>query len=341
MRPQPRPRLVDLADRLNVAPSTVSRALAGSKSVSAATRKRVIEVARDMGYSVNPVASGLKRGQTSSIGLIAVMSYWYSGAVTSGSDRVAAAHDYDFVVMNAVGGIDREVLIQRARRLGQRVDGALAIDIREGELLEDLIDALGVPVVTIGCQSPSVSAVLVDNEEIARQAAAHLRSLGHQRAAALWPQNPSPLAFDNALVRADAFTTAFGSEGTRRQMIPSGASSTRRGVILEAATNVSAIFCATDALAIETIATLRDAGRPVPDDVSVIGVDDHPLAEALGLTTIAQEPEAMGELATAMVIAAAQGKGAPREVVEHGVRLVARRTSGSFASGGLSAVAGA
>jgi DNA-binding LacI/PurR family transcriptional regulator len=124
-------------------------------------------------------------------------------------------------------------------------------------------------------------------------------------------------------------------------MIPSGASSTRRGVILEAATNVSAIFCATDALAIETIATLRDAGRPVPDDVSVIGVDDHPLAEALGLTTIAQEPEAMGELATAMVIAAAQGKGAPREVVEHGVRLVARRTSGSFASGGLSAVAGA
>ena len=129
-----------------------------------------------MGYSVNPVASGLKRGQTSSIGLIAVMSYWYSGAVTSGADRVAAAHNYDFVVMNAVGGIDREVLIQRARRLGQRVDGALAIDISEGELLEELIAALGVPVVTIGCQSPSVSSVLVDNHEIARLAAVHIRS---------------------------------------------------------------------------------------------------------------------------------------------------------------------
>ncbi len=341
MNPRPRPRLVDLAERLNVAPSTVSRALAGSKSVSAATRKRVVDAAREMGYSVNPVASGLKRGQTSSIGLIAVMSYWYSGAVASGADRIAAAHDYDFVVMNAVGGIDRDVLIQRARRLGQRVDGALVIDIQEGELLEELLAALGVPVVTIGCKAADVSAVLVDNVEIARLAAEHLESLGHRRAAVLWPQNPSPLAYDNALVRADAFAATFGPHRTRRQRVPTGSSELRRESILEALRDVSAVFCATDALAIETVATLRDAGRPVPEAVSVIGVDDHPLAGAVGLTTVAQEPEAMGELATAMVIAAAQQAGCPPETVEHGVRLVARRTSAPFGGGGFSAVAGA
>ena len=292
-----------------------------------------------MGYSVNPVASGLKRGQTSSIGLIAVMSYWYSGAVTSGADRVAAAHDYDFVVMNAVGGIDRDVLIQRARRLGQRVDGALAIDIREGDLLEELIDALGVPVVTIGCQSPSASAVLVDNHEIARLAASHLQSLGHQSAAALWAQNPSPLAFDNALVRADAFAGAFGPSATRRQMIPVASNEQRRAAILDAAHGVSAVFCASDALAIEVVAALRDAGRAVPEDVSVIGVDDHPLAQAVGLSTVAQEPEAMGELATAMVIAAAKGAAAPIEVVDHAVHLVARRTSAPCAGTELSVAA--
>ena len=293
-----------------------------------------------MGYTVNPVASGLKRGQTSSIGLIAVMSYWYSGAVTSGADRVAAAHDYDFVVMNAVGGIERDVLIQRARRLGQRVDGALAIDIREGELLEELIDALGVPVVTIGCQSSMASSVLVDNEEIARLGALHLQSLGHERAAALWPQNPSPLAYDNAKVRADAFAGVFGDHATRRQIIPTGSTEVRRQTILNATADVSAVFCASDALAIETVATLRDAGRPVPEEVSVVGVDDHPLAEAVGLTTVAQEPEAMGELATAMVISAAQGATGPIESVEHAVRLVARRSSAPYGGGGLSAVAG-
>ena len=340
MSPRSRPRLVDLAERLNVAPSTVSRALAGSKSVSAATRKRVAEVASDMGYSVNPVASGLKRGQTSSIGLIAVMSYWYSGAVTSGADRVAADHDYDFVVMNAVGGIDRDVLIQRARRLGQRVDGALAIDIREGELLDELVDALGVPVVTIGCQSPNVSSVLVDNEAIARIAAVHLDDLGHQRAAALWAQNPSPLAFDNAKVRADSFAAAFGERATRKQIVPTGPTEARRRAILDASSDASAVFCASDALAIETVVTLRDAGRPVPDEVSVVGVDNHPLAEAIGLTTVAQEPEAMGELATAMVIGAAQGASTPPESVDHRVRLIARRTSAPYGPGGLSVVAG-
>ena len=186
-----------------------------------------------------------------------------------------------------------------------------------------------------------MSSVLVDNHEIARLAAVHIRSLGHQRSAVVWPQNPSPLAYDNALVRADAFTAAFGAAHTRRQMIPLGSSEHRRAAILDAVSDVSAVFCATDSLAIETIATLRDAGRPVPDGVSVVGVDDHPLAAAVGLTTIAQEPEAMGELATAMVIAAAQGAAAPVESVEHGVRLVERRTSAPFGGGGLSAVAGA
>lgn len=285
-----------------------------------------------MGYSVNPVASGLKRGQTSSIGLVAIMSYWYSGAVTSGADRVAAENGYDFVVMNAVGGLDRELLIQRARRLGQRVDGALVVDIGEGELLEELIDALAVPVVTIGCRSPSAPAVFVDNVEIGAIAARQLVELDHAFAVVLSPENPSPLAIDNAQIRADGFANAFG-EAAEKRIVPIAPTPQRRKVILDAIGHCTAVFCTTDALAIETIAALREAGRPVPDDVSVIGVDDHPLAEAVGLTTVAQEPEAMGEIATAMVIAHAQqrdvdDKGRPIENVQHHAYLVTRHTAG-------------
>ena len=90
MAPRARPRLVDVAELLSLAPSTVSRALAGSEGVSTATRERVVAAARELGYTVNPAASGLKRGQTLNIGLIAVMNHWYAGAVTSGADRVAA-----------------------------------------------------------------------------------------------------------------------------------------------------------------------------------------------------------------------------------------------------------
>lgn len=338
MTPRERPRLVDLARRLGVAPSTVSRALAGSTAISESTRERVLAVARDMGYSVNPVASGLKRGHTSSIGLIAVMSYWYSGAVTSGADRVAADHGYDFVVMNAVGGLDRELLVQRARRLGQRVDGALVIDIEEGPLLDEILEALAVPVVTIGCRTPSVPAVLVDNDEIGALAARHLRALGHEHAVTLWPENPSPLAYDNAQVRAAGFVDAFGPTAASCR-VPIASMDERRGTILRDLGDATAVFCATDALAIEVIAALRECGRSVPNDVSVIGVDDHPLAAAVGLTTVAQEPEAMGELATAMVIAAAQGARNEPEAVSHTVQLVERHTSGPPSGGGLGVVA--
>ena len=93
MAARDRPRLVDLAERLDVAPSTVSRALAGSSSVSRRTRERVLRAARELGYTPNLTASGLKRGQTLNIGLISVMSYWYAGAVASGADRVAAAFE--------------------------------------------------------------------------------------------------------------------------------------------------------------------------------------------------------------------------------------------------------
>lgn len=286
-----------------------------------------------MGYSVNPVASGLKRGKTSSIGLVAIMSYWYSGAVTSGADRVAAAHGYDFVVMNAVGGLDRELLIQRARRLGQRVDGALVVDIGEGELLDELIDSLGVPVVTIGCRSNATSSVVVDNLEIGALAARHLLALGHTSAVVLSPENPSPLAIDNARTRSDGFSHAFGPRAAR-QIVPV-ATEGRQQAILDGVGQRTAVFCTTDALAIEVIAVLREAGRPVPDEVSVIGVDDHPLAEAVGLTTIAQEPEAMGERATTMVIAAqsaastsGEAPASSIESVQHEAFLVERRTSG-------------
>lgn len=259
-------------------------------------------MARELGYIVNPVASGLKRGRTLNIGLVAVMNHWYAGAVTSGIDRVAADCGYDFVVMNSGGGSDEELLFERARRLGTRVDGVLILDVApEQGALARLIESLAVPVVTLGCSVPGVVSVRVDNHEIGGLAAGHLRELGHDEAAVLTFEPPTATAIDNGRLRAAGFAAAFGGS-SRVTRLGRTDHSVRRDLILDATDGVSSVFCTSDALAIETVALLGQHGRNVPDDVSVVGVDDHPLSLPLGLTTIAQCPEMMGDAATHLLV---------------------------------------
>ena len=334
MAPRARPRLVDVAELLSLAPSTVSRALAGSEGVSTATRERVVAAARELGYTVNPAASGLKRGQTLNIGLIAVMNHWYAGAVTSGADRVAAERGYDFVVVNSAGRRDESFLLERARRLGTRVDGALIVDVTpDGGLLERLIDAVAKPVVLMGCEAAGVSSVLVDNRAIGASAGDHLRDLGHDAATVFALANPTPWAYNNSSARAAGFSAAMGPDRpVTTTYLPPEDRAARQRAILDLTEDSTAVFCSSDALAIETVALLRQAGRDVPGRVSVIGVDDHPLAQPVGLTTVAQAPEAMGEIATARLLAEIVD-GAGTHTTTVGTELVVRQTTGPADAG--------
>lgn len=313
-----RPRLVDIAARLDVAPSTVSRALAGSDSVSSRTRARVEQAAREMGYKGNPAASGLKRGQTMNIGLVAVMNHWYTGAVTAGADRVAAELGYDFVVVSSAAGAGEHLLLERAGRLGTRVDGALIVDVTtEHDVLDRLIEALAVPVVLLGGEAQGVSSVQVDNLDIGARAAAHLSSLGHRDAVVLALEPPSSTAANHGAQRAGGFRCDFGSSKVEAVFLSREDREDRQSKILAHTVGVTAVFCASDALAIETVSLLREAGRSVPGDVSVVGVDDHPLSQPIGLTTVAQSPEAMGEAAAEQLLAEIAGQADPlAQIVE-------------------------
>lgn len=322
----PRPRLVDLARELDLSPSTVSRALGGSRAISATTRRRVQAAARKAGYSVNPAASGLKRGSTLNIGLVAVMNHWYSGAVATGADRVAAANGYDFVVATATAGPDGEIDEERARRLGSRVDGALVVDVRpDSGRLSRLAEALGTPVVTLGCQGPGLSSVVVDNHAIGSLAARHLAGLGHRRCAVLSLEAPNMAAVDNGVRRAEGFAAVMQPDDVVR--LSRDDRGARQARILAAVDQPgpSALFCTSDSLAIEVVALLRQAGRSVPGEISVVGVDDQPLAQPIGLTTVAQDPDRMGATAVELLLQAIKGE-SPR-VVESGTVLIARQTT--------------
>lgn len=299
MTGQPRVRLVDVAAQLGVAPSTVSRALAGADAISQATRDRVLRVADELGYRANPAAAGLKQGVTFNLGLIASLrGSWYSSALAEGADAAAAGAGFDLVVATADEIEGSTGLLARAERLGQRVDGVIIVDVSaEGGLLDTLASLLAVPLVTVGCRHADWPSFQIDNQAVGVLAGQHLSSLGHRSLAALGLEKPNELTTDNTSERVAGFVAGASGCTVMRSVLSRRGPAARREEILRTTNHATAVFCTSDELAIEVIAVLGAVGRLAPSDVSVMSVDDHPLAEAVGLTTVGQDPMAVGRAA--------------------------------------------
>jgi len=194
------------------------------------------------------------------------------------------------------------------------VDAVFTVSL---ELAEDEVGrllALGKPVVGVGGPLPGVSTLTIDDLAVARLATDHLISLGHIRIAHIGGSQEFDLDFhiptsrrlgyeqalrdaglpvDEQLHRASDFTLPGGYDAAKQLL---GSPHERP----------TAIFAASDEMAIGAILAARDLGLSVPRDVSIIGIDDHPLADFFGLSTVAQHPDRQGEQAAALLLDALQ-----------------------------------
>ncbi len=328
MNDRPRVRLVDVAAYLGVAPSTVSRALAGAGAIPQATRDRVKQAADELGYRANPAAAGLKRGVTFNLGLITSLGgSWYSGALAAGADRAAAEAGYDFVVATADEIDGRSGLLRRGERLGQRVDGVVIVDVNDANgLLDRLVEKVAVPVVTVGCRHAEWPSLEIDNHRVGFEAGKHLSTLGHRSVVVLGLETPNEMSIDNTSERIAGFVKGASYSAVMRSTLSRNSPAERRSEIVAATAAATAVFCTSDELAIEVVAVLTRNGRRVPDEIAVIGVDDHPLAEAVGLTTVGQNPAAIGRDAATILMAQIDHQTEPVRVVVP-ISLAARATT--------------
>ncbi len=318
MSPGRRVRLVDVAAHVGVAPSTVSRALAGSGAIPKSTRDRIQRAADELGYRANPAAAGLKQGVTFNLGLITSLGgSWYSGALAAGADAAAAEAGYDVVVVATADEIDGQAgLLARGERLGQRVDGVIIVDVNpENGLLDRLVSKVAVPIVTVGCRHPDWPSIEIDNRLAGFTAGEHLSSLGHGSVAALGLETANAMTIDNTSERMAGFVEGASGCTIMRSTLSRSGPGERRNEILAATVPASAVFCTSDELAIEVMAVVSGSGRRVPDDIAVMGVDDHPLAEAVGLTTVSQNPSAVGRQATTLLLAQIDERTEPVRIV--------------------------
>ncbi|WP_329272347.1 LacI family DNA-binding transcriptional regulator [Streptomyces pseudovenezuelae] len=290
------PRSEDVARLAGVSRKTVSRVLNNEPYVSEASRRRVLAAAEELGYRLNNAARALASGRTRSIGVVALATAGYGTAsLLVGIEQAVRDAGYALRVVNTPDGDPRSIAGALESLLDQGVDGiVVSVPIVEGEV------PLGVdvPVLFVGAP-PAFSAartltVGVGAHELARAATDHLLDLGHTTVHHL----AGPRRWYATKDRIEGWRAALAARGAHEPPVLNGdwsaASGYAAGLALASDRSVTAVFAAGDEMAIGLIHGLRESGRRVPEDVSVVGFDGNPVFAYVSppLTTVRQPFEA-------------------------------------------------
>jgi len=308
-------KIQKVAELAGVSTATVSRALAGKVSVSPATRTKVEAAAKELGYVVSAAASSLASGRTRNIGVVMpFLNSWFYTTVLKGAQRALADAGYDLTLyyLDSTPGADAppgtnlrrkqlfEEFLQR-----KRVDAILAIslELADGELAQ--LHRVGRPVVGLGGPLPGVPTLSVDDRTIAQLATQHLLALGHTHIAHIGGSQAFEMDFHLPENRRGGYQAALAAANAAVDplmvrsadfTIPGGYDATLQ-LLGDPRVQPTAIFAASDEMAIGAILAARDLGKSVPHDLSVIGIDGHDLAPFFDLTTVNQFPERQGKRA--------------------------------------------
>jgi len=328
----------DVARAAGVSAATVSRALRGLPNVSPRTRERIRAEAASLGYVASAAASGLASGRTSVLGVVVpAIQGWFAAHVLDGIESELRAADYDLMLFPlGTSRGERERAFHRSllRRHGDALI-ALCIDFTAAERAE--LAAVDMPIVIVGGPVRGLRHVGIDEAGVARRATEHLLELGHRDILHLTggdevrrrlnPRVPRErrLGYTRALaaagIEADAgrvLQGRFSAEHARQQV---------EALIESGGPLPTAIFAASDEMAMGAIIALARHRIHVPGDVSVIGIDDHELAAPFGLTTMAQDPFAQGAAAVRLAFDELAGRPLPTSL-RLDAPLVLRETTG-------------
>jgi DNA-binding LacI/PurR family transcriptional regulator len=292
--------MIDVARVAGVAPITVSRVANGHNSVQEKTRLRVLHAMAQLGYQPNSAARALATGRFGTIGVITFTMATYGNSQTIAATVIAAARQgYTVTLLTTPSVSQGEVESAFTRLTKQAVDGVIVI--MEARLLDG--DGLslppGVPVVVADSGGASRYCV-VDSDQSggAKQATEHLLSLGHKN---VW-HVAGPLTSYSAAARTEGWRSTLQAARIRPPEVLVGDWTNHSGYLqgqkLAANSAVTAVFAANDQMALGVMRALHEAGRAIPNDVSVVGFDDTEDSDSFWppLTTIRQRFDEVGRL---------------------------------------------
>lgn len=275
--------LKDIANTLNVSVSTVSRALKDSHEIGAQTKKEIIELAKAMDYIPNPLALGLLKNKSFTVGVVVPkIGYYYNSSAISGIEEVLEEHGYTVMICQSNESQEQEI-IHVKNLVSNRVDGIIASLAETTSDISHFIYAQekGIPVIFFDRvpEYPQASKIIVDNEAAAVTAVEHLISIGKKKIAYIaGPKNlrissirysgyrkallNHQLEFNPELHIYCDFNQEMGYKACK-QMIREGK-------------EFDGLFAVNDRTCAGVLTALHEHNIRIPEDVAVIGFNDEP-----------------------------------------------------------------
>jgi len=326
----------DVAARAGVSTATVSRVLSGIEGDGSQFRRQVVQAAQDLDYHPNRLARGLRLRQRELIGVMIpdLQNPFFTGTAR-GVESVLCEAGYTLLLGHSDGLAERERTHLGVLR-GEGAAGVVLIPGNGPGASYELLRTWGIPVVAVD-RAPSgleVDLVTSTNREGARDAVAHLLSLGHRDVAFI----NGPEAFDVAQKRLAGYREALAAAGAPQPEAFIIHSDFRQAggcaamnTLLDLASPPRAVLIANNLMTLGALQAIHERGLRIPEDVAVVSFDDMPWATSLRppLTAVAQPAEELGRTAARLLLERLQD---PHRLVRRVVlptRLMVRASCGA------------
>lgn len=300
-------KIRDVARETGLSIATISRVMNGAKNVTPETRKRVLAASQKLDYLPNPAARALSTNKSKTVAaIIPTIEHSVFAKFIASIEETLAARDYSLVL--AISNGDRASELSAARKLlGMGAEAFILSGADHEEELFDLLERRGIPVALTSIWDPGSAhdTIGYDNRALAQSAIAYLADHGHRDIAVLHgplESNDRTLARHRGAseaarngVRVDFFETSVDVVGGKSGI----------GAILETGHAYSAVLCFSDVIALGVYFGLSEAGKKIPQDMSVMGFDNLDWSGAVvpALTTINLPARKMGETVATQLMA--------------------------------------
>jgi len=308
----------DLAIKLDISISTVSRALRGSSEINPDTKKAVLDLAEKLNYEPNQIAQSLRNSKTNIIGIIVpkISDYFFSTVISSIQEE---AQKEGFTIMICQSNEQFLLEVENVKTMiSCRVDGMILSVCRETESIDHIVKMQNrnIPIVIFDREIDGLKAskVLVNDYEGALTAVSHLISSGYRRIAYL--AGPKNMKISNS--RKKGYLEALNNHN-----LPADKSliihcekmeeeAKKQSLELLGSSNPpDAFFAFNDPMALEIYKGIYEMGLKIPQDIGLVGFTDSPIASLIrpSLTSVSQPAEEMGKIATKMLVQLIKNKG--------------------------------